>query len=196
MLSGFESVILFLVTGVLFCLVGFFVNRLLTKPQPNPIKLQSYECGEEPVGNSRLQFNSRFYVIALIFLVFEVELVFLFPWATVFADRTLIAVEPAWGWMSLLEVLLFLLILIVGLIYVWKKGDLDWIKPDPIVPTFASAVPTERYQMINDQQFKVKPFEQEKQAEDSIPAAPVTTAPRPVFKPKILSKPKDGTTEA
>ena len=82
-------------------------------------KLQTYECGEVVEGSAWLQFNVRFYVIALIFLIFDVEVVFLFPWAVVFKDM---------GMVALVEMGIFLSILIVGLAYVWVKSDLDWIK--------------------------------------------------------------------
>ena len=82
-------------------------------------KLEIYECGEIPEGSAWVQFNIRFYIIALIFIIFDVEVVFLFPWAVVFKDLGLIA---------FVEVTIFLGILIVGFAYVWMKGDLDWVK--------------------------------------------------------------------
>ena len=82
-------------------------------------KLETYECGEESEGSAWLQFNIRFYVIALIFLIFDVEIVFLFPWAVVFKEM---------GLLALIEMGIFLLILVVGLAYVWVKADLNWVK--------------------------------------------------------------------
>ena len=82
-------------------------------------KLLSYECGEVPEGSAWVQFNIRFYVIALIFLIFDVEIVFLFPWAVVYHEL---------GLLAFIEAFLFVLILVVGFIYVWVKGDLDWVK--------------------------------------------------------------------
>ena len=79
----------------------------------------SYECGEIPEGSAWVQFNIRFYVIALIFLIFDVEIVFLFPWAVVYNEL---------GLLAFIEAFLFVLILLVGFIYVWVKGDLDWVK--------------------------------------------------------------------
>jgi NADH-quinone oxidoreductase subunit A len=84
-------------------------------------KLTTYECGEDPVGNAWIQFNIRFYVFALIFVVFDVEAVFLLPWATVFREL---------GWLAYLEGLAFILILVVALAYVWRKGDLAWVRPE------------------------------------------------------------------
>jgi NADH-quinone oxidoreductase subunit A len=81
--------------------------------------METYECGEESEGSAWLQFNIRFYVIALIFLIFDVEVVFLFPWAVVFKEM---------GLLALIEMGIFLLILVVGLAYVWVKADLNWVK--------------------------------------------------------------------
>ncbi len=82
-------------------------------------KLLSYECGEVPEGSAWVQFNIRFYVIALIFLIFDVEIVFLFPWAVVYQEL---------GLLAFIEAFLFVLILVIGFVYVWAKGDLDWVK--------------------------------------------------------------------
>lgn len=82
-------------------------------------KLSAYECGEVPDGNAWVKFNIRFYIIALIFIVFDVEVVFMFPWAVVFKDMGLVA---------FIEMFIFISILLVGFAYVWVKGDLDWVK--------------------------------------------------------------------
>ena len=79
----------------------------------------AYECGEEPIGDTRIKFNTRFYVIALIFLIFDVEIVFLFPWGVVYREI---------GMLAFVEMLIFIGILLVGLAYVWAKGDLEWIR--------------------------------------------------------------------
>ncbi len=141
------------------CLI-FFVNRLLAPDHPNKEKETSYECGEEPTGNAWLPFNSRFYVIALVFLLFEVEMVFVFPWATVFGSHEINSFEPRWGLLSLVEMFIFLGVLILGLVYVWVKGDLDWIKPKPIVPVTDVLIPTSLYEKLNKEQsaYKIKEF--------------------------------------
>ena len=102
-------------------LVAPLIIQALVSPRFNKggDKLDIYECGEIPEGNAWVQFNIRFYIIALIFIIFDVEVVFLFPWAVVFKDI---------GLLALIEVMIFLGILIVGFIYVWMKGDLDWVK--------------------------------------------------------------------
>src|ERR1700761_4518647 len=89
-ISEFGKILIFLITGIIAVAGAFFVTRLLSPNNPNPEKLTSYECGEETTGSAWVPFNSRFYVIALIFLLFDVEMVFILPWATVFGDHTLI----------------------------------------------------------------------------------------------------------
>lgn len=148
--SEFGIAMLYLLGGIMFVIIIGLVSKLMAPNRPNKEKLSSYECGEDPEGNARIQLNMRFYVAALIFLIFDVEIVFLFPWATVFADKGLIAEAPAWGWFSLIEALLFAGILILGLAYVWKKGDLDWVKPDPVTPPKVSAIPESAYEAVNE----------------------------------------------
>ncbi len=164
----------FLITG--FILVGgtLFINRLLAPHNPTAEKLTSYECGEEPEGNSWIQFNPKFYVIALIFLLFDVEMVFIMPWATVFGNHEIIKAVPLWGWFSLTEMFVFVGILILGLVYVWVKGDLDWIKAKPIVPTVDTQIPLSIYQKLNveQSQYKVKAFS----IEPILPKEPATAA--------------------
>ena len=149
-LSEFGEILLFLVTGVLFIVITFLVSRMLRPNRPNPEKLTTYESGEEPVGSPYTQFNIRFYVVALIFLLFEVEIVFLFPWSTIFAKKELITqTNGQWGLFSLLEMLLFIVILALGLAYAWVNGFLDWIKPAPKPTKIKSPVPRALYDKIN-----------------------------------------------
>jgi NADH-quinone oxidoreductase subunit A len=122
------------------------VARLIRPHRPNPEKLATYESGEEPVGAAWGQFNMRFYIVALIFLLFEVELVILFPWATVFSRASLIeATNGLWGWVTLIEMTLFILVLALGLAYAWVNGYLDWVKPNPKTTEYKSPVPKEMY---------------------------------------------------
>jgi NADH-quinone oxidoreductase subunit A len=168
---------------------AFFINRLLAPNNPNPEKLTSYECGEEPTGNAWLPFNSRFYVIALVFLLFDVEMVFIFPWAIVFGNHELINADSRWGWLALTEMFLFLGILILGLAYVWAKGDLDWIKPKPIVPTTDTFIPPSLYDKLNMEQsaYKVKEFTPGAQptltATTTVPTTEPPAIRKPMFKP-------------
>jgi NADH-quinone oxidoreductase subunit A len=163
----------------------FFINKLIAPHKPNPEKLTSYECGEEPTGNAWMPFNSRFYVIALVFLLFDVEMVFIFPWAIVFGSHEMNDIDPRWGWLALTEMFLFLGVLILGLAYVWVKGDLDWIKPKPIVPTTNTLIPSGLYDKLNAEQsaYKVKAFTMETQATETATTTTAPTQPPPIRKP-------------
>ncbi|WP_299497907.1 NADH-quinone oxidoreductase subunit A [Mucilaginibacter sp.] len=185
-ISEFGKILIFLITGIILVAMMFFVNRLIAPNNPNPEKLTSYECGEEPTGNAWLPFNSRFYVIALVFLLFDVEMVFVFPWATVFGNHEIIAADARWGWFSLAEMFIFLGILILGLVYVWCKGDLDWIKPKPAVPTTNTSIPASLYEKLNLEQsvYKVKEFALEPVLVSAATAtAPATSNEAPIRKP-------------
>jgi NADH-quinone oxidoreductase subunit A len=150
-LTAWGEVLLFLVAGLLFIFSALLVSRLIRPRRPNAEKLTAYESGEEPVGLAWVQFNIRFYVIALIFLLFEVEIVFLFPWATVFADAGLIhQTQGAWGWFALAEMIIFVAILAIGLVYVWVHGYLDWMKPSHQPTEYKSPVPKELYENLNE----------------------------------------------
>ncbi|MSQ46493.1 MAG: NADH-quinone oxidoreductase subunit A [Ignavibacteria bacterium] len=125
MLTDFGRIFLFFIIGGIFTAGGLITSWLFRPKRPYTEKLSTYECGEEAVGDARVKINIRFYVVALIFVVFEVEVLFLFPWALIFQKV---------GMFAFLEMLFFLIILIVGYAYVWAKGDLDWDKPTPIIP--------------------------------------------------------------
>ncbi len=165
---------------------AFFINRMLAPHNPNPEKLTSYECGEEVIGSAWLPFNSRFYVIALVFLLFDVEMVFIFPWATVFGSHEINNFDNRWSGLALAEMFTFLGILILGLVYVWVKGDLEWIKPKPPVPGTDVAIPASLYEKLNtaQSQYKVKTFTIEPQpVEATTSAATETPAAAPIRKP-------------
>lgn len=150
-LSEFGEVLLFIIAGLVFISVTLFVSRLIRPNRPNAEKLATYESGEEPISAAWTQFNIRFYIIALIFLLFEVELVLLFPWSTVFANKKLIEeTNGTWGWIALAEAILFIVILAIGLAYAWANGFLDWIKPDPKPTSYVSPVPKSMYEKINE----------------------------------------------
>lgn len=131
-LSNFGNVFAFLLLGVVFVVGGYLTARLLRPHRPNPEKNSTYECGETAVGSAWVKFNIRFYVVALIFIIFDVEVVFLFPWATVFRQL---------GEFALFEALVFAGILILGLVYAWVKGDLDWVRPAPNIPKMPEMPP-------------------------------------------------------
>jgi len=200
-ISEFGKILIFLITGIVAIGGLFFVNRLLAPRNPNYEKLTTYECGEEPTGNAWLPFNSRFYVIALVFLLFDVEMVFVFPWATVFGNRELITADARWGWISLTEMFIFLGILILGLAYVWLKGDLNWIKPTVTLPQTDARIPQVLYDDLNTQQsnFKVKEFslginQVASATATATPTATATATPevrKPMFKPAFKKPAND-----
>ncbi len=150
-ISGFGTVLLFMTGGLGFVIIMLMVGRILRPSNPTPEKQKSYESGEEPIGSAWGKFNVRFYVIALIFLLFEAELVFLFPWATVFGDEKLILeTNGLWAQFSLIETFIFIGILAVGLGYVWAKGMLGWVRPKPQASEFKSKIPQEVYKEFNE----------------------------------------------
>jgi NADH:ubiquinone oxidoreductase subunit 3 (subunit A) len=124
MLFGFTSVLLFFAIGFVFLVITLVLSRLIqSKGTPGTDKYIPYECGEIPEGSAWIRFNIRFYVLALIFIIFDVEIVFLLPWAVVFKKL---------GAYAFIEGLIFIGILAVGLAYVWKKDDLEWVKTEDL----------------------------------------------------------------
>jgi NADH-quinone oxidoreductase subunit A len=149
-ISEFGEILLFVIAGLLFTAVALFVSRLIRPNRPNAEKLSTYESGEEPISAAWTQFNIKFYIVALVFLLFEVEIVFLFPWATVFAKKDLLEqTNGSWGWFAVIEAVIFIGILAIGLAYAWINGYLDWIKPDVKPIEFKSPVPKTYYEEIN-----------------------------------------------
>ena len=135
MLTEFGKVFVFFIIGAIFVAGGLIMAWLIRPHRWYPGKLTTYECGEEPVGDSWVRFNIRFYVVGLIFLIFDVEVVFLFPWALVY--RSL-------GMYAFVEMMIFLAILLVGYAYVWAKGDLEWDRPEPRIPVIINRPPAEK----------------------------------------------------
>jgi NADH-quinone oxidoreductase subunit A len=119
MLTEFASVLVFILLGAVTVALMLGLSRLLQPRDQTAVKLSTYECGEVPFGSSWVQFNIRFYVIALIFIVFDVEVALLYPWAVIFQRL---------GLLAFVEALIFIVILMAGLAYVWKEGDLDWVR--------------------------------------------------------------------
>jgi NADH-quinone oxidoreductase subunit A len=169
---------LFTSVGFVFLFVNLLVGKFLRPKSPNPEKLAVYECGEPTIGSSFVQFDLRFYVVALLFIIFDVEVAFFFPWATVFGKAThlmdprfdkvtLVSGSPeltpaakeiyrqlgapnatvpdaaagknanetkiedsarTLAWASILDILVFFGVLMVGFAYVWRRGDLDWVR--------------------------------------------------------------------
>ena len=145
MIEQFGYVAAFLLAGILFLAIVLTLARFIRPNRPNEEKLSTYESGEEPAGNANTRFNPRFYVIALLFVLFEVELVFLFPWAVVFRDKALVAAAPQWSTFALIEMLIFVGMLALGLAFAWKRGYLDWEKPAAKSIDIDSPVPSDAY---------------------------------------------------
>ncbi|MGW8319855.1 MAG: NADH-quinone oxidoreductase subunit A [Candidatus Promineifilaceae bacterium] len=117
MLSDWQFIGLFVAIAVIFPGVPILIARFISPRKPNPIKQQTYECGIETVGDTWIQFRVQYYIFALVFVIFDVEAVFLFPIAAAFDQVALFAV---------VEVALFVIVLAVGLGYAWRKGALEW----------------------------------------------------------------------
>lgn len=150
MLTDFGYILLFIIAAIVFVAVILFLAKLIRPNRPNEEKLTTYESGEEPDGNANVRFNIRFYVVALIFILFDVEIIFLFPWATVFGNKRLIAeTDGLWGWFSLVEMFVFVGVLLIGLAYAWIKGHLDWVRPEVKTTEYESKIPTSLYDKIN-----------------------------------------------
>lgn len=148
-------VVIFVAAGIALLLGPLVMGRLVRPERPTPEKAEVYECGEPAVGSAWVQFDLRFYVVALLFVIFDVELAFFFPWAVVFgtanraADLTLpadqrvaavAALDPTTtaapdapvmqhlAWLAFADILVFFGVLLVGFAYLWRRGDLEWVR--------------------------------------------------------------------
>lgn len=117
MVATYVPIALFLMVAIGFAIVTLLVARLVNPNRRHSVKLEPYECGIEPVTDARDRYSIRYYLIAMLFVIFDVETVFLFPWA-VMMDQLLL--------FGFIEMLVFLFILVVGYAYAWKKGALEW----------------------------------------------------------------------
>ena len=120
----FASVLVFLILGAVLVALMTGLSALLRPNNPEPSKLTTYECGEPPTGNAWINFNIRFYLVALIFVIFDVEVAFMYPVTVVFRRW----VSRGEGLFAFAEIAIFLAILFAGLVYVWVKRDLEWLK--------------------------------------------------------------------
>ncbi|MBX9579858.1 MAG: NADH-quinone oxidoreductase subunit A [Gemmataceae bacterium] len=146
-------VLIFLAAGVVLLMTPLLIGRLVRPDRPSPEKGAIYECGEPTIGPAWVQFDLRFYVVALLFVIFDVELAFFFPWAVVFGSATR-AADPALGadqraavvqtlgaggsadpgamgtlaWVAFADLMVFFGVLLVGFAYLWRRGDLDWVR--------------------------------------------------------------------
>ena len=122
----FGTILVFAIVTVGFALGGVTLSRFAGPRAPNPEKASIYECGERPIGVAWFNFNPRFYMVALVFVIFEVDIAFTFPVVAVFREWT--QASPTMGWIAFVELFLFTAILLTGLAWVWAHGDLDWVK--------------------------------------------------------------------
>ncbi len=124
-LGTHAAILVFFLLIVAFLAANLILWKILRPARASEEKLTTYECGENPEGPAWIQFNIRFYVFALIFIIFDVEAVFLLPWAVVFRE-----LAKTQGALPFLEGLVFIGILVVALAYVWRKGDLEWVRTE------------------------------------------------------------------
>ena len=116
-LNNYLTIIIFLAIALLLSLGFVILNFAFSPKNPDPEKLSAYECGFEPFNDSRMEFDIRFYLVAILFIIFDLEIAFLFPWAITLGNI---------GLFGFFSMMLFLFILTIGFIYEWKKGALDW----------------------------------------------------------------------
>jgi NADH-quinone oxidoreductase subunit A len=124
MLTEFAFIFIFAAIAVGFVFVTLVVGKLIRPDNPNPMKRSVYECGEPPVGSGVAQFNMRFYLIAFVFVIFDVEIAFMYPVTVVFHEL----IAEGWGWLAFVEIAIFILVLTVGFAYAWSQGALDWVR--------------------------------------------------------------------
>jgi len=117
MLATYFPVLVFIVVGLVLGILAMSMGFLLGPRQPNKAKLSPYECGFDHFEDARMPFDVRFYLVAILFIIFDLETAFLFPWAVVLRQI---------GWMGFWAMMIFLTILVVGFVYEWKKGALEW----------------------------------------------------------------------
>ncbi len=127
------TVAVFMSVGLLFVLANLLLGKLVRPNRPSVEKGEIYECGEKPVGTAWIQFDLRFYVVALLFVLFDVEIAFFFPWAVVFGEATQAAdaghpAARSFAAFTFVEFLIFFGILLVGFAYLWRRGDLEWVR--------------------------------------------------------------------
>ena len=119
MLEIWLPILIFFVVVAGFAFTNLLISWLIGVNKPDPVKLSPYESGMNPIGTARERYSIQFYIVAMLFLLFDVEAIFLFPWAVVYRELKLFA---------FFEMLIFIAVILAGFVYVWKKGDLDWVK--------------------------------------------------------------------
>ena len=138
-MQGWLSILIMIALGAGFALISIVLSSFLGPRNPTPEKAAPYECGMPAVGDARERQSVKFYLVAMIFLLFDIEVAFLYPWAVAFRDL---------GWSGFAQIVTFFLILLVGFVYVWRKGVLDWgpeYDPDYVRPPKPGPAVIKRY---------------------------------------------------
>src|SRR5256885_2694540 len=118
MLNSYIPIFIFLLVAIGFAFITLIMSQLLSSKKYNKVKLEPYECGIEPQTDARDRYSIRYYLVAMLFVIFDVETVFMFPWAVIFNKLKLF---------GLIEMIVFIFILVVGYYYAWQKGALEWV---------------------------------------------------------------------
>src|SRR5689334_11351536 len=126
MLESWVPVLLFLILVVGFGVVSLIMSYMFGVKKPDARKLSPYECGVTPIGTARERFSVKFYLIAMLFLLFDIEAVFLFPWAVVYHDLVKRSPQGELNLFGFFEMFLFIVVILAGYVYAWKKGALEW----------------------------------------------------------------------
>lgn len=147
MLTEFGKIFIFMMIAAIFVFIAFVAAKMIRPSRPTKEKMMTYECGEEPIGSPWVKFNIRFYVVALIFLIFDVEVVLLFPWALAYKQ---------FGMTGYLVGAIFLLVLGLGMVYEWRKGDLEWVRPSLKTAAMRNQVQQKQTTIIQEETESIK----------------------------------------
>jgi NADH-quinone oxidoreductase subunit A len=123
MLENYFPILVFVIVALIFGCVPMIIGRLVGPHKPDPAKLSPYECGFDAFEDARMKFDARYYLVAIIFIIFDLEIAFLFPWAAIYGEIVAVDEFKLFGFFTML---VFLAILIIGDFYAWAKGALDW----------------------------------------------------------------------
>ena len=123
MLENYFPILVFVIVALIFGCVPMIIGRLVGPHRPDPAKLSPYECGFDAFEDARMKFDARYYLVAIIFIIFDLEIAFLFPWAAIYGD---IVAADEFKFFGFFAMLVFLALLIIGDFYAWAKGALDW----------------------------------------------------------------------
>ncbi|HEU4504729.1 MAG TPA: NADH-quinone oxidoreductase subunit A [Nitrospira sp.] len=119
-LTKYFPILLFIFVALAFGVVTLLLSYLVQPKYPEPEKLSAYECGSEPFSDARMPFPVRYYIFAMLFVIFDIEVIFLYPWAVVFTDINKVSI------IGLVEMMIFIALFLVAYVYAWRKGALEW----------------------------------------------------------------------